>query len=169
MTEPEETPTPPMVSTLGYRIVRASRLVQNHFAGSIASSGISAHQHAVLSWLNSHGPTYQKSLAEKVGIDPADMVAHLDALQGRNFVERNRDPRDRRRQIITLTEAGREKALAVDAHVIKVDRECFKDFSEEEQEQLRLLADRVYNHIRSVDSDKSQPTKFYKDRTVDSA
>ncbi len=47
-------------------------------------------------------------LGEIVGVSPAAMTGILDTLEGRGLVSRVRDPEDRRRVHVALTEAGRK-------------------------------------------------------------
>ncbi|WP_448852733.1 MarR family winged helix-turn-helix transcriptional regulator [Corynebacterium sp. 335C] len=51
----------------------------------------------------------QRELGDALGVDRSDMVRLVDSLEKSGLVERTRDPRDRRRRLITLTPDG-EKA-----------------------------------------------------------
>ncbi|HUX68139.1 MAG TPA: MarR family winged helix-turn-helix transcriptional regulator [Terriglobales bacterium] len=51
-------------------------------------------------------PTPQRELAERCGMDPSSLVAVLDGLEARGWVERRRHPRDRRVHLIAPTAAG---------------------------------------------------------------
>ena len=60
----------------------------------------------VLAALEEYGPSSQADLGRNTGIDRSDVVATLDDLAGRGFARRAADPADRRRNVVTLTEAG---------------------------------------------------------------
>jgi DNA-binding MarR family transcriptional regulator len=47
--------------------------------------------------------------AGELGIDRTTMVALVDTLEGKELVERRRSPQDRRKNIVQLTPAGRER------------------------------------------------------------
>ncbi|MFC4501839.1 MULTISPECIES: MarR family winged helix-turn-helix transcriptional regulator [Streptomyces] len=51
----------------------------------------------------------QREAAGKLGIDHTTMVALVDALEGKKLIERRRSPPDRRKNIVRLTPAGRER------------------------------------------------------------
>jgi len=51
-------------------------------------------------------PAAQRELAERCGLDPSSLVAVLDGLEERGWVERRRHPNDRRVHLIALTAAG---------------------------------------------------------------
>ncbi len=54
------------------------------------------------------GPLSQQRLGERQGIDRTTMVAVVDELESAGFVERRRDPRDRRAYSLQATAAGRQ-------------------------------------------------------------
>lgn len=50
----------------------------------------------------------QRALSDQLGIDPSDLVGLLDVLEAAGYVERRRDPADRRRHAIEITVDGAE-------------------------------------------------------------
>ena len=48
----------------------------------------------------------QSALSTTLAIDASDMVRLIDALEAKDWARRERDPRDRRRQIVTSTKTG---------------------------------------------------------------
>jgi DNA-binding MarR family transcriptional regulator len=52
------------------------------------------------------GPS-QRDIAATIMIDPSDLVAVLDRMENNGWVTRERDPADRRRSIVRITEQGR--------------------------------------------------------------
>lgn len=67
---------------------------------------ISAHQASILDHLDSVEPTSLMDLARHMGVTPSTMSLTLDRLAQRGYVERRRDPKDKRRSALRLTEAG---------------------------------------------------------------
>lgn len=90
-----------------YVLVKLAALVRQQCAGQVAAAGINQQQHAILSCLDEYGPACQKDVAARLGIDGGDTVTYVDGLQRKGLVLRERDERDRRRQILTLTAEGR--------------------------------------------------------------
>jgi DNA-binding MarR family transcriptional regulator len=72
---------------------------------------VDARGYCILAILSVDGPDSQFELARLLGKAPGVIVAAVDQLEEKGFVERNRDPHDRRRSRVTLTTAG-ESALA---------------------------------------------------------
>ncbi len=77
------------------------RLRQVHHVGELTLSELSA-----LSRLDRGGPTTSSALAKLEQISPQSMGATLAALEQRGLVERNADPDDGRRAVLSLTPAG---------------------------------------------------------------
>jgi DNA-binding MarR family transcriptional regulator len=61
--------------------------------------------------LDRGGPTTPGELAKLEQISPQSMGATLAALEARGLVERRPDPRDGRRVVLSVTEAGRDVLL----------------------------------------------------------
>src|SRR3954452_24760835 len=54
------------------------------------------------------GQLAQQELCTAMHMDPNNCVLMLNELEGTDYVERRRDPADRRRHIVVLTAGGRE-------------------------------------------------------------
>ena len=82
------------------------RLRQVHVDGELTLPESSA-----LVRLDRGGPTTPGELAKLEQISPQSMGATLAALEARGLVERRPDPRDGRRVVLSVTEAGRDLLL----------------------------------------------------------
>ena len=65
-----------------------------------------------LMWLT-EGPLSLSGLAEAIGVDAPYATLIVDSLEERGLVERQSDPADRRRKLVTLTPAGRDAVAQV--------------------------------------------------------
>jgi DNA-binding MarR family transcriptional regulator len=63
-------------------------------------------------WLT-EGPLSLSGLAEATGVDAPYATLIVDSLEERGLVERQPDPADRRRKLVSLTPAGREAVARV--------------------------------------------------------
>lgn len=93
-----EWPTGRLLST-------ASRLVEHAWLDTLAKHGLS-HAGLIALHLLGEEPTNQTDLAERARVENQTMSRTLDRLEREGFVLRERDPRDRRRHIVTRTAAG---------------------------------------------------------------
>lgn len=76
----------------------------------VAVDGLTPSQTAVLTRLWKEGPSSASALADAEQVRPQSMATILAALGQRGLVERAPDPNDGRRQVISLTPAGRRRA-----------------------------------------------------------
>lgn len=68
--------------------------------------GLSSLQYGVMRIIDHHTMTLSE-LSRKLIVDPSTLVPVVDALEKRSLIQRQRDPNDRRRQPLALTEQGR--------------------------------------------------------------
>ena len=67
--------------------------------------GISSLQHGILRMLQFDTLTISE-ISQRMGLDPSTLVRSVDALERKELARRGRDPHDRRRNPITITEKG---------------------------------------------------------------
>lgn len=70
-------------------------------------------QLGVLRFLHHEGDRTQSEMSKAFGLDPSTLVPVVDALEEQGYVQRTRDPNDRRRMPIALTDAGREMVASL--------------------------------------------------------
>ena len=68
---------------------------------------VSMWGYSVLCALDEAPVRTQAALAEAIGADKTRIIATLDDLQDRGYIERHPDPQDRRVRLLAITEAGR--------------------------------------------------------------
>jgi DNA-binding MarR family transcriptional regulator len=76
----------------------------------IAVDGLTPSQTAVLTRLWKDGPSSASALAGAEQIRPQSMATILSALGVRGLIKRTQDPNDGRRQMVSLTPAGKKRA-----------------------------------------------------------
>ncbi|MBK8101608.1 MAG: winged helix-turn-helix transcriptional regulator [Planctomycetes bacterium] len=79
---------------------------QEHRRDPATEQTLSAHQGSILDHLDAIAPTSLTQLAEHMGVTPSTMSLHIDRLAAGNYVTRTKDPADKRRVLLLLTEAG---------------------------------------------------------------
>ena len=85
------------------------------------------------------GPMSQNDLAKHSNLNRGHLVAYLDELADRKILERSVDPSDRRRNIITLTAAGKKFTARATAAAERSEAEVFGALDAKQQETLRTL------------------------------
>jgi len=95
----------------GFLLSRVGAAVRAGFKEVLARWGIRPLQYVILLVLDTVGGASQQELCAAAGIDSGNMVELLDGLEALGYARRARDPRDRRRYVVTMTQRG-QSALA---------------------------------------------------------
>ncbi|MGW0970913.1 MarR family winged helix-turn-helix transcriptional regulator [Streptomyces sp. NPDC002516] len=74
-----------------------------------ATQDLTPSQISALTLVSKSGAATASALAAAEGVRPQSMAATLAALDQYGLIQRNPDPGDGRRQLVTLTDAGRER------------------------------------------------------------
>jgi len=111
---------------------------------SLRSHDLSAAGRETLAVLEgAGGPLSPGIIAERLIVTAATMTSVLDTLERRDLVERTVDKADRRRQLVSITPAGREAVDAFLPQIVALQTELMRGFSEDERTQLTAYLDRV--------------------------
>ncbi|WP_370666199.1 MarR family winged helix-turn-helix transcriptional regulator [Streptomyces sp. IBSBF 2507] len=129
-------------SRLALLLARHGGVTDAWIREALTASGVTPRHAVVLMQLNG-GQLGQRELGTLLCVDPSILVTLLNALEDRNLVRRQRDPADRRRHIVEITEAGTAAVAEFDAAIGRVEDELFADFTPRERDTLRLLLARV--------------------------
>jgi DNA-binding MarR family transcriptional regulator len=93
---------------LGYLLKHAQLRMAELTAAALAPYVINGRELAVLLVLADGQPASQQQAAQRLAIDRTTMVAMLDTLEDKGLVSRHPDADDRRRNVVELTDAGRD-------------------------------------------------------------
>ncbi|MFI7387372.1 MarR family winged helix-turn-helix transcriptional regulator [Streptomyces sp. NPDC049813] len=92
---------------LGFLVKHAYLRLSGLLGEALAPYDVHPKELGVLSVIAEDGTERsQNELASAIGLDRTTMVAVIDALEGKGLVARRRSARDRRRNVVTLTETG---------------------------------------------------------------
>lgn len=98
---------------------------------------------AVLAALEEYGPLSQADVGRRLGLDRNEVSGIMARLAARDQVDRRPDPRDRRRNVVTLTAAGREWLAEIQAHADEAQASLLAGLSESERRTLNALLAKV--------------------------
>ncbi|MEU8074985.1 MarR family transcriptional regulator [Catellatospora citrea] len=122
----------------------AHRLVTDGFS-SVHARG---YYYRLLATLEEFGPASQATLSRRSGIHVSDMVATINELADGDLVDRAPDPSDRRRNIISLTAAGRRQLRRLEKKLAECQDELLAPLSPQERQQLTELLSKLLDHHR---------------------
>ncbi len=118
---------------------------------------ISGLQYGALRVLYHHHITTLSELSRHMELTPATLVPVVDSLERDRLLERRRDPKDRRRTLLSLTENGLDildKIPFIDRHNAFVDG--IEKLGAERSEQLVLLLHELADHMVASDERLAQ-------------
>ncbi|MFC8240647.1 MarR family winged helix-turn-helix transcriptional regulator [Streptomyces chartreusis] len=101
-----EAPLPAIRSLPSWLLGRAAARGRALVAEALAAEGMKMWHHVVLSAVHDLAPVAQADLGRSVRLDPKDLVGILNDLQSEGLVVREPDPKDRRKNAVSLTAEG---------------------------------------------------------------
>jgi DNA-binding MarR family transcriptional regulator len=105
--------------------------------------GIKLKQLIALEILARNEGCLQQELGASLMVDPNNCVLLLNELDDHGFVERKRDPQDRRRHIVVITPSGMKALKKAEAKLEALEGEVLSNLDASEREELRDLLARA--------------------------
>ena len=118
-------------------ITRLSRLVFRRATEEVL--GMRLKQLIALDYLREHQGTPQKALGLSLMLDPNNCVILLNDLDVHGYIERRRDPEDRRRHLVEITPAGLKALEKAEARMEDLEEEVLCNLSKAERAELHGL------------------------------
>jgi len=101
--------------------------------------GLRPRHLVTLSVLQEQGEVTQQALAASLQLDSTNVVGVLNELESDGLVTRRRDANDRRRHIVELTEAGRERLAQAEFALAAVEDDVLRALDPDQRRQLAEL------------------------------
>src|SRR3954447_23474086 len=109
MIDVNESPAPKKIPRVGvsFLLSQVGAHAANSFEERLIAMELKPHHAGILRMLGSNPGLSQQELSDVFGIFPSRLVALLDQLEARRFIERRPNASDRRGHRVHLTTAGR--------------------------------------------------------------
>ena len=122
-------------------MVLVTRLVREVYrASSEEVLGMRLKQYALLDDLReSDGAKPQQALCGALHLDPNNLVLMLNEIEEAGYIERRRDPEDRRRHIVELTNAGERALERAEKGMESVEDQVLGALDSKQRAELRKL------------------------------
>src|SRR5580698_311530 len=126
-------------------LTRLARAV--YLRSSVDLVGMNLRNMVVLAYLRDHPGASQQGMTEMLSMDSNTGVLVLNDLEDLEYVERRRDPADRRRHLVDITNAGREALEEAELAQGSIEDEILSGLNESERAELRgLLVKALEDH-----------------------
>lgn len=127
----------------GFLLSRVGAAVRAGFKEVLAKWGIRPLQYVILLLLDAGGAS-QQELCAAAGIDSGNMVELLDGLEALGYARRARDPRDRRRYVVSMTEGGQSALAELRPAIEQYTTVFLSPLTELERQQLASMLGKLY-------------------------
>jgi len=134
------TQTPQTTGTMGL-LSQLNRVVYRRATEEVL--GIKLKQLITLEILARNEGCLQQELGATLMVDSNNCVLLLNELDDHGYVERKRDPADRRRHIVVITPAGAKALKRAEAKLEELEGEVLVNLDPAERDQLRDLLARA--------------------------
>ena len=114
-----------LANSSGYLLARLGLAFKIQATQRSEASGFELYDYSVLAILGEGARETQATIAEALSVDPSRLVALLDSLEERGMVVRQRDPHDRRRHVVSITDTGRKELARARVIVSQLEDEFF--------------------------------------------
>src|SRR5258708_35124483 len=119
--------------------------------------GMRVKPYMVLVYIRDHPGTTQQELESAMFMDANSVVLILNELEAAGFSVRKRDPQDRRRHMVEMTQAGRRAVERADQAARGLEDEGLAPLSAAERQTLRKLLERVLDNLAAVPAPRELP------------
>ncbi|MFF7765601.1 MarR family winged helix-turn-helix transcriptional regulator [Streptomyces massasporeus] len=138
-----EAPLPAIRSLPSWLLGRAAARGRALVAEALAGEDMRMWHHVVLSAVRDLAPVAQADLGRGVRLDPKDLVGVLNDLQSAGLVVREPDPKDRRKNAVSLTERGARLLKRCEKAARAANDELLAPLSAAEREQFTAMLLRI--------------------------
>lgn len=147
-----------------YKMIQVDRFHRSIFESMHSALGIHRSQHRLLMYIsrNTAAPS-QKDIAKHFGISPAAVAVSLKKLEDSGYLTRESVENDNRFNRISLTEKGRIIAEKSEDFFTKSDYAMFRDFSEEDYQNLTVCLEKMMAGLKSFADDCDNQQQYHTD------
>lgn len=135
------------LKNVGFVVNKVGEKINARIESVTASVGLNVRQYGLLLLLQAEGPQSQIVIGQRVGLDGVSVMRTVDSLEARGLVRRDRDPTDRRKHSVVLTDTGYELLEQTSPKTQQAEREITGVLSEQEQEQFLSLLMRMLGTV----------------------
>ena len=135
------------VPSLLYAVKQVELVVRSRLDDLLRPSGITALQYTALTVLGRREGLTAAALARNSFVATQSMADMVGTLLREGLIERHRDPGDRRRMLIVLTDEGRAVLRRHEDEVADLEREMVRGISALEVAALRTVLNRCRENL----------------------
>ena len=128
-----------LICSTAHLLKRLGMEIKEAYREAFEEAGASPFHYSVLAVLEESPRETQATIADSLGYDRSWLVGLLDELEEQGLIERRRDPDDRRRHLVSLQPAGKQKLAELRAVSKRVEDEFLASLEPEQRASLHEL------------------------------
>ncbi len=129
---------------IGFHITLAQLAVYRDFSKALAELEITQKQFSVLEIIFSNPDVSQIDIAQALDTDRATMMALVEKLDQRGFIERRQSSDDKRRQKLTLTPLGLQNHAEASRLIKQHEKDVFSSLTAADTTALLKILRKIY-------------------------
>jgi len=130
---------------LGFRLRRVQNQLSRDFSLKTRSLNLRAGMFSALEIIASNPGISQIALSSEVGLDKSAVVPLVDDLEARGWIARIKSARDRRRNELSITDAGRKTLDGLFAELALTEEAGLAALTNEERATISRALDKIYH------------------------
>jgi len=135
----------PFESLTGYLLIEVGKRATAAANSAVAPLGLRLrHIRVLAAFADGAGTSSQQEASRVLGLDPNVVVDLIDDLERLGLAERKRNPADRRRHVLAITERGQAALRSASARLNETEAAFFSAVSPEERAVLHGILDRLF-------------------------
>ncbi len=132
--------------SISLRISVLARIVRNHFDRQVSALNVTRSQWAMIAVVAHQPGATQRMIADALEMSEASAGRLVDRLCNEGLLERRARDDDRRARAVYLTDAARPLLSKLSIIAEENEARLFHNFSQEEQDTLQALLDKLYKN-----------------------
>ena len=138
-----------MNEPLAQSLISVTKKYLSSFSKEVPAMPIDRYQH-VLVLIDDHNEKLsQRALAELLQIDKSYMVIILDYLTEKGYVRREKNPNDRREQVIKLTSLAQKDVPLIREAVCRLNERSLKNLTAKEVQTFNSVLQTIQQNLSS--------------------
>lgn len=138
-------------------LIRRAQQIHNKVWSTDVSSEVTSPQLALLVALSFSPGIDQRTLGALVSLDRSTTADVVERMLGRGYVQKTRDPRDRRRNVLRLTAAGEGLVKELHPRTVKMNDRLLGLMPPDEAQELARLLTSFVAAAADVEQEEIEP------------
>jgi DNA-binding MarR family transcriptional regulator len=135
-----------------FRIFNIHKIICNKANKLFSKDGVNIQfeQIPVLMVAYYHGPVSQQDIADEIARDKSSVLRTIVSLENYGFLKVEPDVTDKRKKLVSITDAGSDLAKKIAGEADAIDNQMFTNLSVAEKLILTELLEKCTNHLQAL-------------------